>query len=193
MKTTEKNYQAYHEEMVKVWGKDQRMIDFCEKEASQVVMLTDGKIVRFTQPRIEKNFCFGYSTCGQGPSHEECEKEHSNFRDNQELWFMEENRRKGGYDEKVNSLKDLDNTLYLAVKYKGGENMMEWTCIEEWEKERNPCFFMNYSPSENQTADRKILISALLEEKEKHEKRLRTWWKRYGAEKLRSWTYWLDE
>ena len=31
------------------------------------------------------------------------------------------------------------------------------------------------------------------EEREKFEKRLRTYLKRYGTSKLRTWTYWLDE
>ena len=45
MKTTDANYAAYHEEMLKVWGSDTHMIDYCEKKTIKVVKLNDGRIV----------------------------------------------------------------------------------------------------------------------------------------------------
>ena len=40
--------------------------------------------------------------------------------------------------------------------------------------------------------DRQAILEVLKEKKEDFIKRLNTWWKRYGADKLHTWTYWAD-
>lgn len=41
--------------------------------------------------------------------------------------------------------------------------------------------------------DNLLIVKAVEQEQEKFKKRLRAWWKKYGKEKCRTWTYWMDE
>lgn len=195
MKAKDKNYDALLQEMRTVWGRDQSMVDFCMKEASQCIVLSDGKMmVKFEQPRIEKDFCFGYSTCGQGQEYDEARKAEQDCNANMEQYFMAHNRRKAGYDEDIKVLQDSDRKLYLAIHYNRGELLMHYVCVDPWQLDRVQLFYNSKLVlSEHQDEDKALLLDAIRMEQQKHEKRLRQWWKRYGAEKCRTWTYWVDE
>lgn len=194
MKAKDKNYDALLQEMRKVWGRDQSMVDYCMKETSQCVMLSDGKMmVKFEQPRIEKDFCFGYSTCGQGQEYDEARKAERDCNDHLEEYFMAHNRRSANYDNDIEALQDSDRKLYLCVRYTHGKLLMDYLCIEPCRVELEPWRYKDYVLSAHQEEDKALLIDAIRMEQQKHEKRLRQWWKRYGAEKCRTWTYWVDE
>lgn len=195
MKAKEKNYDALLTEMRKVWGSDQSMIDYCIRSTSQCVVLSDGKMmVKFEQPRIEKDFCFGYSTCGQGMEYDEARDVERNCNDHIEEYFMAHNRRKSGYDEDIEALQDGDRKLYLGIRYNRGELLMSYVCVEPCDIDRGQLFCNSKLVlSEHQEEDKALLIGAIRMEQQKHEKRLRQWWRRYGAEKCRTWTYWVDE
>ena len=192
MKATDNNYQDYLTEMQLVWGKGKSMIDYCIKEAHQVIKLTDGRITGFRQPSIEHEFCFGYSSCGQGQTFDEAMNEERDVHKNMEKYFLDYNMSHARYNEEIASLKDKDNHLYLAVKYNNGKNLVRYAATDEWGIQR--CLFGNeFALSQHQDEDKALIVAALEKEKAYFEKRLRSWWKRYGASKCRTWTYWLDD
>ena len=46
-------------ELKKVWGSDQKMIDYCLKQADKVIELHDA-IVSLVEPYIQTEYYFGY-------------------------------------------------------------------------------------------------------------------------------------
>lgn len=193
MKVTDNNYSAMLNEMQLVWGNDQHMIDYCVKEASEVITLTDGRLVSFTQPRIEKNFCFGYHTDYDGKQHSGALKAENAARRDMENFFLAQNRRRAGYDDKIKELQDEHKNLYLQIHYTHGQNLMAWHVLTEWQTQQAPWRFTSIELSQHQAEDKALIIEALKREQAKHEKRVAAWFKRYGADKIRTWTYWLDE
>lgn len=49
------------------WDKDKGMIEYRVKKTDTAVILSDGAIFTIDKENIDTRFCFGYSTCGQGP------------------------------------------------------------------------------------------------------------------------------
>ena len=102
------------EEFLQVWGKDAKMVEWSVKNHSGFKLL-EGKVIMLDKPNIETHFCFGWSTCGQGPEWEEACKTHDNFWNNQAEWFATENIQK--FDREF-PLPDLDDICVLeAAEY----------------------------------------------------------------------------
>ena len=49
-------------ELKKVWGSNQKMIDHCLKQADEVIEFYDA-IVTLDKPFIQTDYCFGYGQC----------------------------------------------------------------------------------------------------------------------------------
>lgn len=193
MKAIERNFDELHVELVKVWGKDEKMIDYVAKGVSTLVMLRDGYMVSFEQPSIEKEFWFGYSDFGQGLSYDENEERCDNVRKNIEKYFFDYNLSRADYDKKIEALKDSNKNLYFAVRYYSGEKLLYYLCMSQAEKERGFCSYEDYTITFDDDAEiRKALIEALEAEKAKFEKRLRTWWRKYGEKYCRVESFWVD-
>ena len=193
MKATERNFDELHAELVKVWGKDEKMIDYVAKGVSTLVMLRDGYMVSFEQPSIEKEFWFGYSDFGQGLSYDENEERCDNVRKNIEEYFFDYNLSRADYDKKIEALKDSNKNLYFAVCYYSGEKLLCYLCMSQAEKECCDCRCENYTITFDDDAEiRKALIEALEAEKAKFEKRLRTWWRKYGEKHCHVESFWVD-
>lgn len=194
MKSTDENYNDFLHEMELVWGKDKRMISYCIQSVSRVIKLTDSdNIVSFKQPSIHKDFCFGYSTCGQGAEYDEAVKAEINCNNNMEKYFMDHNIRRAGYQERIDNLNDESKSLYIAVACIHGSMLVDYICENEHIVNSQQWKYQGYKLSQHQQEDKLLIAKALEAEKIKHEKRLSQWWKRYGAAKCRTWVYWIDE
>ena len=89
-------------EYVKVWKDDDRMIKFCQNEISNAVKLSDGRIVVVKKQKLDTDFCFGYSTCGQGAEYEEA-NEAAHVASTSEDYFREQNLK--DFNDKIALLK----------------------------------------------------------------------------------------
>ena len=49
--------EIYTECLKDVWGNDNKMIEYCLKETSYIVELSDGNIIALEKPHIKKDFC----------------------------------------------------------------------------------------------------------------------------------------
>lgn len=193
MKKTDVNYNEFVSEMNTVWGGDSHMIDFCVKNTTRVVKLTDGvRLVSFEKKRIDTDFYFGYSDCGQGMSYEECSEAQRNASKNIEDYFVNKNMWRAGFDDDIEALNDPSKKLYIGVHYYKGKNLYYWRCVEPWHVEGE----VNRGDlilCDNQKENRAILIDAIKEERAAYEKRLKAYLKRYGTKKMTINTYWVDE
>lgn len=199
-------YELYKKEMSIVWHNDQRMIDYELKEANYIVPLNNGDYFVINKPRIEKDFCFGYSDCGQGQSFDEAQ-ETAQAAHNED-YFMKENLK--DINKKIEELEtrrtpgaDYRGELkfYKTYKYTGGEGLHQKairsfytyeTYNEDGElaKEQRR---LNFKFEELTDEEITAIIEGYKEVKRQFVKRLNSYLKKYGTSKLHIWTYWLDE
>ena len=172
------------EELRKVWGDRNNMINFCLSKIDILKTLPNGEIFSIDKEIIEKDFCFSHGFCGVSTT--EDEKEAFRMADkakNDINYFLKKNLR---------HLNDL-----IADIEKGGElySMPHYYESEKYRKIAVP-YKQDLEVLKNcrriTDEERKIYLSAVKEEKEKFEKRLATYLKKYGLSKVRSWTYLCD-
>lgn len=178
------------EEFLPIWGKDSKMVEWSVKNHSGF-KLSDGKAIMLDKPHIETNFCFGYSTCGQGPEMSECFKTHDNFKKNKESWFILENIQRF---EREFRYPEPDYLLVLSKYYDRG-NIWGYNWVSEGRLEEfidRVAFGREYVVCRNEN-DIDLIKRAITAHKQTFVKRLERYVKRYGTSKLKSWTYWIDE
>jgi hypothetical protein len=69
-------------------------------------------------------------------------------------------------------------------------NIWNYVAIDEWDLKNHPSWYGDVEPMT--VEDRQAILAGLKREREKFEKRLQTYLKRYGVSKIRTWTYWAD-
>ena len=180
-------------EYVKVWKDDERMVKHCQGEISNAVKLSDGRIVIVKKEKLETSFCFGYSTCGQGSEYEEANDEARNARTNED-YFREQNLKE--YNLAIALLKGEKEHSWGKDAYLEQLNCRTCGLINIHEVVGlHYCDFVEQrygTYSELSEADKELIIAMYEEEKEKMNKRIDAYLKRYGLSKLNVWTYWLD-
>lgn len=182
--------EKFFSELERVWGKDSKMIDYCQKTASAIIDLADNDFYVIDKPTIETHFCFGYGLNGVSTQEDyeraaDCEQA---ARTN-EQYFIDENLK-----ELRDYITGLENCLYYPhrhkvykrVKYIGGRDQKDLIFCRSWETPYNKEAVL-LSPDEI-----KAIIEAYQNEVAKFEKRLKTYLKRYGTKKLKTWTYLVD-
>lgn len=140
-------------------------LDYWAKSAALIVE-TDGRFFDIPKPSIETDFCHP----------DEPEEEARAFYEYARTWkyFHSENMAK--LEDNIEDLKEKRKYI-VRNSYSG-----------MWER----C--SEYTPDAVLMDDktRQALIKGYKQVAKDFEKRLQTWWKRYGAEKLHVWTYWQD-
>lgn len=182
-----------------VWQDSERMQEYARKQCDYVVELSNGKIIDIEKPRIKKDFCFGmgmYATYTQ-EEFEAAEDLAENARTNVE-YFINENMKQ--INEKIGYLKEaLDGKkeVYTYVHYSGqpdNSELVTYSCVglsdnPEWA----PYRWGNLKAVNKLSSDDiQALIDGLEEVGKKFMKRLNTYLKKYGLEKLNVWTYCRD-
>lgn len=153
-------------------------LDYYAKAIDEVVEI-QGHFILIYKPRIKTEFCFGYGFCGRSSTGEE------------EDAFDKQDRIKSDVEMfKRANLEDIDykiqqlqeNDIYIAQRFSYG-NIWGWN---------------HYRRCETPVGDRiteyekNILVAAYERVRERLEKRLDAYIKRYGLSKVRSWTYLSD-
>lgn len=174
----------------KRYGND-RMNEYIVKTTSEAIMLSDGRIVGIDKPSIETHFCFA----DEGPAYEEYKDLHSS-EDKMKAYFFYQNLK--GIDEEIADLSEDtwptftgfydngDGTASVCRRYY--DHLTDCGMIEEGleKHEREP----NWNRGTKE--DKQKCIEALKQVRIDFEKRLNTWWKKYGVKNLHTWTYWAD-
>lgn len=180
----------YLQEIAKAWGGNKSMMDYFDKKVSSVIQLSDGKLIAFDKEKIETDFCFGY---GYGTTYDEAEEQADKARQS-EVRFKHENLKK--YDYMLTDLREvfLDDCiaqLYLQrMSYTGEKepmNLFKFCCYAPSHVEEYKEHYKDITLASKEDAE--TIYKAVLNEKEKMEKRLNSYLKRYGLSKLHIWTY----
>lgn len=198
---TQKELKEKYMDIIKkeVWKNDEHMQEYARKECAYVVELSSGNIIDIDKPRIETNFCFGmgmYATYTD-EEFERAEELADNARKNVD-YFISENMKQ--ITEKIDCLKEaLENKreVYTFVHYSGqpeNSELVAYNCVRICDNpEFAPYRWGNLQAVRKLSNDDiQIIIDGLEEVAKKFMKRLNTYLKRYGLEKLNVWTYCRD-
>lgn len=155
------------------YGNDQ-MNEYIRKELFDVIELENGFLCGFDKPRIKTSFCFS----DEGSEFEKYEEIHKND-DLFKKFFFSENLAR--YDELI-AVYEGEDDYKIPVLYNIRKGDCQAGC--GWRRDEGGL--------EVSETDKKAIIEKLKEIRSSFEKRLETWWKRYGKDKVRTWTYWAD-
>ena len=184
-------YETLLNEYKIIYGKDEKMISYCMNQVSDAVKLSDGSIFYYEKPSIITNFCFGYNTDYSGHESSDAHKRMNNFLKSDKA-FNEKNLK--DINEDIKNLKNLKGRdVYSASCYLGKCNLISYKIIGEWDFENKPNGYFGHNLKKLNKKDIKLILNLLESEKIKFEKRVDTYFKKYGTSKLNTWTYWKDE
>lgn len=199
-----KNFEEYKAELESVWGVGNHMVDWCLKKTDNVVRLDNGWLIPIDKKNIEKDFCFGYHDSRYDTeSYDEANRMADHAR-NSEDYFFEENMK--GFRRE---LADFDDDRYRAVVSKlyinGGDNLKSVNFMRDYEicdAFGGSCYMSEIDGKtvSYRGVDRYILKKdeiekikgGISEAMKNHEKRVRTYLKKYGTKHVNSWSYWID-
>ncbi|MBO7714389.1 MAG: hypothetical protein J6S85_12510 [Methanobrevibacter sp.] len=159
----------------KVWKDKDR--DWLKKSIFEVVELSDGRLYALDKSHMDTHFCFSFDEvmdCQSGThTYQEANDRASNV---QYDYFLQENIK-----ELLRDVDVLENEkdLYICKHYyKGTDNIVGYC---GWKN--------NDTVRELTDDDRQRIIDAKKRQIENKTKRCATYWKKYGKEKLHTWTY----
>lgn len=169
-----------------VWPKDPKMVDFCLKDCAHIVELHNG-ILTISKPRIEKDFCFGYSDSAVSTADYDRANAMVDHALNSREYFMRENLR--NLNSILDSLRDVRCKAYTQARHsltvQNAPFLRQLVFREPWQTP--------YEGLEEITAeDRTALVDGYEQVKAAFVKRLETYLKRYGLSKVNAWSFWQD-
>lgn len=174
-----------------VWHNDQKMVAFCVKEAAYIVELEDGSILAIEKPRIEKNFCFGYSDSRYDTEDYDRANDMAHHAKTSTEYFLKENLK--DINDTIARLEGTRNSsprlVYkIRIPYSGqpaDSKLKALHTFQFWDESAE-----KYPTLEGENLRRVIEGYKIV--KADFEKRLQTYLKRYGMSKVRAWSYWQD-
>lgn len=180
-------------EYTKVWGKDEKMTDFCCGKLSRAAWLDDVTAFIWEKPSIEKHFCFGES----GYDYDEAQSMAAHAR-NSEEYFRRENLRE--FDAIIAALNGEGTGFYAhAQPYIQQESYHSAGAISlsklVW---LSPADFYRMTEQQKQRirlpyqSELETITEGYKAERTAFEKHLNSYLKRYGMSQVKSWTFWRD-
>lgn len=180
--------EKFVEEIKKEWSSPS-MQKWCIGELSNGYQLQNGYLVEFTKPRIKKDFCFGAGYNGISSSEDwERAGEMADTARTSEQYFIKEN-----FEENFKRIEETLNSedkIYV-IPYGKSYGNVSYLKTEKYllyyatESEKSVAIQLPRIDIEN-------LKLVLEEEKQKFQKRLNTYLKKFGLSKINSWTYLVD-
>lgn len=181
-----------------VWS-DEHMQEFARKQCAYVVELSNGNILDIDKPRIETSFYFGmgmYATYTQ-EEFEAAEELADNARKNVD-YFISENMKQ--ITERIDGLKEAlanKKEVYTYIHYTGqpdDSDLVDYSCVCISHNPEFEPYRWNSLKSVRKLSNEDIqaIIDGLNEVAKTFMKRLNTYLKKYGLEKLNVWTYCRD-
>lgn len=185
--------ERYREGLIPVWKGDEHMINWCVKHVALFVPICNGKyILSIDKCGIEKDFCFGYSSCGQGPTFEENNKNMENVRANLIKYFLDKNL--APINNMIESLEDIlnDKSCTRIMHHVHYYSAPDDSPVHDFGLYRYYDIPTDGSiPMEKE--DIQILLDGYKIFKQMFEKKLETYVKKYDLRKVRVRSYWIDE
>lgn len=182
-----------------VWKNNEKMQEFARKESAYIVELSNGNIISIDKPRIQTSFCFGmgmYATYTQ-EEFEAAEGLVEKAR-TETSYFMNENMKQ--ITEKIVALEKAKNgkrECYTFIAYSGQpetSDLMGYCTVNIFDNPKYAAYRWAdlHAVRKLDANDIQLIIDGLEDVAKKFEKRLNTYLKRYGLDKLNVWTYCVD-
>lgn len=185
MKSQKELKELYRENLKLAWN-DPHMVDFCSKQADQVVETEDGYLLEVERQNIETHFCFGYGYCGISDDESENRAfDNCDYARTNEKYFIKENLKY--FDKNIKDLEENDCYVSLNGKY--------YSQSKDCKLQNYRCYGHNTPDNDYKKlsdTDKQNLIDAFKAGRENMIKRLNTYLKKYGLTKLDCWTYLRD-
>lgn len=188
-----------------IW-KDDHMLDYCSKTPARIVKLADGSFLAIDKPSIKTDFCYGEDERGQGGDG---------------LGTMAFANRQCAEAKTLegfmyNNLGEFDKAM---VSILGRKALREIVCLNDGTASKVVFLSARYANSYEPKASKVVSIvtrngwcrtarpdgardltaddirrirHAYMVVRADYKKRLAAWWKRFGASKIRTWTYWTQ-
>lgn len=174
-----------------VWRNDQSMVDYCVKEAGYIVELSNGDIVAIEKPRIEKNFCFGYSDSRYDTEDYDRANAMAAHAGSSEDYFLEKNL--AGIDQMIALLEGKDSSRWVfkvCIPYSGQPESSKLKSVHQYHRWDENEYAKQFPELVGE--DRQRVIDGYKAVRAEFEKRLHRYLKRYGMSKVHAWSYWQD-
>lgn len=164
------------------WPNNESMREYVEKKMFEVIDL-NGDLLGFEKESVETNFCYGYGQNGLSSEEE-----------SRGAWGMA-NKVQNEYDvfvtENLKGLKQIRHNVLNGGAIIVGDKacrLLSWSWQGGEEKEMR-----NWNNARVLTAEEKQRVADVLSKQiENLEKRCKSYWKRYGGSKLKTWAYLVD-
>lgn len=182
-----------------IWRNDERMQEFARKESEYIVELSNGNIIRLSKPRIQKDFCYGMGMYATYTDEDFEAAEGLAQKARTDIDFFIENNMKQ-ITEKIESLEEAkrgEKECYTFINYSGqpaNSDLMTYkVCGIGYNPEFSPAHWQHLTAVRKLSVDDiQSIIDGLQEVANKFLKRLNTYLKKYGLDKLNVWTYCRD-
>lgn len=189
----------YIAELWKAW-QDKKMVDHCTKSAAFIIEHKD-KFYTIDKPTIETNFCFGYGLYGSSTEEEEAEAEATaEAARKSEEYFM--SRNLNPINEQIEKLTKIREEMRLNWA-KGSHPRYMIATGAQYYGQPEDCKLYYYSVVDTfggringEICEDITLIDKLItgyeQVKQDFTKRLKTYLKRHGTSKIKTWSYLRD-
>lgn len=171
-----------------VWNGHTGMVKHCLQDTELLVKLDNGKLVAIKKPRIQKDFCFGYRLSSTDTKEYDDALAMAHLASKSEEYFIRKNLK--DLDETIGLFENTDVELFLRNAYRSQPDDT-LASVEAFRYRQPPRDMSGHIPVTQ--AQREILLQAYRESKNRFVKRLKTYLKRYGMSKVKTWSYWEDE
>jgi len=192
-------------EYSKVWS-DSRMANYCTNKAATMAILPDGGIIQVDKQSIEKDFCFGESGYDYDDAQRACYHAMTS-----EDYFLRKNMESfTRWIADLEDAKDINGRYFLHIgdtHYTGQTadckiRSIQFVRVTEVLDVFGPSFLNELYGKQAKlrgidghlaTVDEiDEILTAYKEAAADHEKKVRSYLKRYGTSKVHAWTYWRD-
>ena len=199
------NKEMLHNEYSKVWS-DERMTSYCTNKATTMAILPDGGIVTVEKQKIEKDFCFGES----GYDYDDAQRAAEHARTSEGYFFRENMASFNGWINSLEEAKEISGNymLHIIDRHYFGQpddckiRSIQLVRINEILDVTGPAFLRELPGKQVKLRgcdghlatleEIDLIIQAYKEAATDHEKKVRSYLKRYGTSKVNAWTYWRD-
>lgn len=159
----------------KVFSEKER--DYLNKTTFDVIKFDDGCLLPINKSHIETHFCFSYD------EYMDCQVKTNTYKEAQERadnvgfeYFLEQNLK--DIKNRIKHIQEEEEMYFVKQYWKGPENVVGF---QFWKDA--------YVIRELTNKEKSMIIEVLNKQIENKTKRCQTWWKKYGKEKLKTWTY----
>lgn len=183
-------YETLENSYIKEYGDDENSRKYVKwlknTYLDSLTELTSGEIVEIEKPKIKTTFCFGYGFCGRASDEEQAEaRTMAMTAQKSEQYFISENLKQ--IDIQIKQAEDETRNGYLF-----GTGLDGFYTAGFMSEYKHSTYYGNKPHKVISADDRAGYIVALKKCKERFEKRLQTYLKRYGLSKVSSWEFLRD-